>query len=31
MHRIRLVKLATTVGGIATLLYTIGAPNYIGS
>jgi hypothetical protein len=31
MNRIRLVQLATTIGGIATLLYTIGAPRSMGS
>jgi hypothetical protein len=31
MSRATTLRLAATVGGLATLLYTVGAPAYIGS
>lgn len=31
MNRTTLLRLAASIGGLATLLYTVGAPIYIGS
>jgi hypothetical protein len=31
MSRSTLLRLAASIGGLATLLYTVGAPIYIGS